>query len=547
MPRSFKNLLGAGLGALTARLINGVVFDGLTATGTTQAGALVLPGDVNVITSVPTGSGVVLPVVPQPGDEILVTNADPSNALLVYPAPGGSIQGGAVNAPVSVGAGQSVTFIGRIGSLSWIVLISATGSGTSFPSTVDGTILAPSLALASAQSAYPIQFSIGSLGDAQSGDTIWLERRDSSLSVIDYFFHTITDADLSAISGGVVALSFPGLSAITTGTWRWYAYRQRGSARSNGSSLVISGPNDIAPTISALTTTSITSAAVTVGFTTNWSDGTAYYVITTSATAPTAAQVIAGQNNAGTAAVKSGSLAVSAPGALAFAASTGLTASTTYYAYVVQAPAVGPNSTVLSGSFATTAAATQTLLWSATDKNAAVTLTNSNKTATVTGGPVGVRSAIVLPTTGKKYIEIAIAGSGGIGTLSVGLVNGSVSLSSYMGADTNAYAAILKFGGENFNYNNTSVQTVGAATAPFTLCLAIDATNKKISGRIDGGNWNGNSINDPATGTNVADYSALTGTLYLGFSSDRTGDNATIRSVSTDMLFSIPSGFSTID
>lgn len=84
-------------------------------------------------------------------------------------------------------------------------------------------------------------------------------------------------------------------------------------------------------------------------------EGTAYAVITTSATAPSVAQVQAGQDHTGSAAVSSGSWSV---GASFFAGSPqlgGLTHNTSgYYAHYTQDDAAGNDATVVSsGSFST--------------------------------------------------------------------------------------------------------------------------------------------------------------------------------------------------
>lgn len=115
--------MGAGVGALSARLINGIVFDGLVATGTTQADALLLPGDVNVVSVVTANSGVVLPPIPQPSDEIMVTNLG-ANMLNVYAFPGGTIQGVTANTPFQLPSGASASFVARAGSSNWVVLSS---------------------------------------------------------------------------------------------------------------------------------------------------------------------------------------------------------------------------------------------------------------------------------------------------------------------------------------------------------------------------------------------------------------------------------------
>lgn len=117
-------MMGAGLGAQTASLINGIVMDNLTATGNSQQTALQLTGDVNVASVVTANSGVMLPPAPQPGDEIVVTNLGAST-LLVYPYLGATIQGAAANVPYTLVTGASVAFIARKGTGAWIALSSA--------------------------------------------------------------------------------------------------------------------------------------------------------------------------------------------------------------------------------------------------------------------------------------------------------------------------------------------------------------------------------------------------------------------------------------
>lgn len=110
-----------------------------------------------------------------------------------------------------------------------------------------------------------------------------------------------------------------------------------------------------APTLTSPTGTATGSTTATVGATTDEGNGTLYAVVTTSATAPTKAQVKAGQNAAGTAANWSGSVAVSSTGAKTLNA-TGLTASTAYYAHLMHEDAATNQSNVVSSTSFTTSA-----------------------------------------------------------------------------------------------------------------------------------------------------------------------------------------------
>ncbi len=87
--------------------------------------------------------------------------------------------------------------------------------------------------------------------------------------------------------------------------------------------------------------------------TTNEGNGTLYSIVSASATAPSAAQIQAGNDHTGSAAVWSGNQAVSSTGAKTFSI-TGLTASTSYYAYFQHKDSAGNNSAVVASSQFTT-------------------------------------------------------------------------------------------------------------------------------------------------------------------------------------------------
>ena len=71
-------------------------------------------------------------------------------------------------------------------------------------------------------------------------------------------------------------------------------------------SWVVGAWADASVTLTAPTQTSITQTTATLGATTDTASGTLYLVVTTSITAPSAAQIIAGQDESGNPAVFSG-------------------------------------------------------------------------------------------------------------------------------------------------------------------------------------------------------------------------------------------------
>jgi hypothetical protein len=124
MGKNTADMLGCGMPGLFVSTLSGNSQDSLTATGSTQATALALPGDNNTVTTTAASTGVRLKANPAPGDEVIVANLG-ANALLVYPATGGAIQTGAANAGFSVAAGKTAKFVARPGSLNWIAMLSA--------------------------------------------------------------------------------------------------------------------------------------------------------------------------------------------------------------------------------------------------------------------------------------------------------------------------------------------------------------------------------------------------------------------------------------
>jgi len=127
---------------------------------------------------------------------------------------------------------------------------------------------------------------------------------------------------------------------------------------SNAFGLVSSG-DTTAPTLTSASVTAVGTTTATGNVTTNEGNGTLYSVVSTSATAPSAAQIQAGQNHTGAAAVWSGNQAVSSTGAKTLSI-TGLTASTSYYAYFQHKDAANNNSSVVTSAQFTTSSADTT-------------------------------------------------------------------------------------------------------------------------------------------------------------------------------------------
>jgi arabinogalactan endo-1,4-beta-galactosidase len=102
-----KHLMGTGIAAATAQHIVGTISNNLTATGTTQGTALQLSDVINIVTTAPASSGVLLWTAGyvSAGDTQTVVNYG-ANALAIYPPVGGKLNNGTVNAAVSLAVGS---------------------------------------------------------------------------------------------------------------------------------------------------------------------------------------------------------------------------------------------------------------------------------------------------------------------------------------------------------------------------------------------------------------------------------------------------------
>lgn len=104
-----RKLLGVGAGPMMAQAIVGVTDRNKTATGTDRATAYLLSDDVTTFSVVPSGTGASLRADSLENDVYTVVN-NGANDLNVYPPLGGTVGGGAVNAPYVVAAGVLVEF-----------------------------------------------------------------------------------------------------------------------------------------------------------------------------------------------------------------------------------------------------------------------------------------------------------------------------------------------------------------------------------------------------------------------------------------------------
>ena len=98
-----------GANITTAGFMLRSVGTAISAAGTAQANATAITKEINVVSTVATGAGVVLPTAVA-GMAVIITNTS-ANSLLVYPAANGIINSLAANAAFTQVAGATLQFI----------------------------------------------------------------------------------------------------------------------------------------------------------------------------------------------------------------------------------------------------------------------------------------------------------------------------------------------------------------------------------------------------------------------------------------------------
>lgn len=141
---------------------------------------------------------------------------------------------------------------------------------------------------------------------------------------------------------------------LSSGTQYWIHYMHEDaagnqSAVASSTSFTTTSTDTTAPTLSNPTGTGTGDTTADGSVDTDEGDGTLHWVVTESSTAPSVAQVQAGQNDGGTAAAASGNQGVSSTGTQSISA-TGLDPDTTYWIHYQQQDAAGNDSTVVSSS-----------------------------------------------------------------------------------------------------------------------------------------------------------------------------------------------------
>lgn len=178
--------------------------------------------------------------------------------------------------------------------------------------------------------------------------------------------------------------------------------------------------------------------------------------------------------------------------------------------------------------------------WNASDKGANIVLSNGNlqADATASGAYQAVR-ATVGKHAGKFYMEFAYtAGSAVSANQIIGIGSGSASLANYVGSSSQS-------GGLD---GAGAIQGVGGGTdgdpnPSDIISMAVDADNKTVWWRVNGGNWNANVANNPATNTGGKSFSAFVGPVFPIWNGGFNQGTIVANFGASAFTYAVPSGF----
>ncbi len=166
--------------------------------------------------------------------------------------------------------------------------------------------------------------------------------------------------------------------------------------------------------------------------------------------------------------------------------------------------------------------------WNPSDKNASITLSNSNRTASWSAGGTYAARGVTGKSSGKWYFEVTHTSPSGDAW--VGVATSAQALNAYPDGSSTALGLYLEFG----NVSGSTTASYSAVTDGTAAMIALDADNNKVWFG-SGGTWFASG--NPAT--NTGGLTRPSGTLFI-FCGGNGNETVTIAATPTH---SIPSGF----
>jgi hypothetical protein len=206
----------------------------------------------------------------------------------------------------------------------------------------------------------------------------------------------------------------------------------------------------------------------------------------------------------------------------------------------IYAAAIDEAVTADTAQDATTTAAPSFTTWNPADK-LAVTLTNSDLTATTTATTLNGVRAVRGNNSGKYYFELTATTWTTLND-QAGL---ALSTATFSTAPATTGKATVNGGGTIFVNGASTGVGIGTVSSGTVVGIAVDLTANLIWFRIaPAGNWNAGGTANPATGTGGISISAIAGTLYPTFGGGAANSQVgTANFGASAFTGAVPSGF----
>lgn len=172
-------------------------------------------------------------------------------------------------------------------------------------------------------------------------------------------------------------------------------------------------------------------------------------------------------------------------------------------------------------------------------RKTSTTISNFGSKATSTGAGGAITARTI---QGKTYMEFTATAV--TGTPSCGISGASWNTSTALQSSTSSLAYLASGA---VQVNAVTLQTIAPWAATNRIGMAVDPANRLVWFRVNGGNWNNNVANDPATGVGGIDYSAAmigAGTLVGAVYASLTGNTWDIVTETAQFVDAAPAGFS---
>lgn len=169
-------------------------------------------------------------------------------------------------------------------------------------------------------------------------------------------------------------------------------------------------------------------------------------------------------------------------------------------------------------------------------------LSNGNRTATVTSGSFNGARSISYQASGKYYCEITIGTVNSV-QHAAGIIEANTTFTDALNAALGCSETIGNTGAIFSNNSNTTL-AIGAWGTGNNIGFAIDLTVRKCWFRRNGGLWNGVAGHDPTTGVGGQPIGLGNFAPFVGFNNGQVaGNNMTANFGSVGYTYSVPSGY----